>query len=242
MKTKKFKSKQLLKLHFLKSRVYEYSAKKTNFNDLKNTNLDQILVSVKKALQIIFQYNQVNKRVLFIGLPFKLEFKINSLTRHAAVSTSFDIQGIVSNNKANLLLDLKSVTQKFVKRSSRVLSPKLMKKPDLIILFDHEKTHAILSEAWVAKIPVITFIANHNKSTVTQSSYCVNGNYKSILTAFDKNIFFIGLNFLFKNLKKKTPKSLNVLSNVSSQFFSKYENQSKKKANKYFTVSKNNFI
>jgi ribosomal protein S2 len=200
MKTKKFKSKQLLKLHFLKSRVYEYPVKKTNFNDLKNTNLDQILVSVKKALQIIFQYNQANKRVLFVGLPSKLEFKINSLTRHAAVSSGFDIQGIVSNNKTNLLLDLKSVTQKFVKRSSRVLSPKLMKKPDLIILFDHDKTHAILSEAWVAKIPAITFVTDYNlKGTVTQGSYCVNGNYKSVLTAFDKNIFFIGLNFLFKN-------------------------------------------
>jgi ribosomal protein S2 len=200
MKTKKFKSKQLLKLHFLKSRVYEYPAKKTNFNDLKNTNLDQILVSVKKALQIIFQYNQANKRVLFIGLPSELEFKINSQTRHAAVSNSFDIQGIVSNNKTNLLLDLKSVTPKVVKRSSRVLLPKLMKKPDLIILFDHDKTHAILTESWVAKIPAINFVANDRfKGAVSPSSYCVKGNYKSTLTAFDKNIFFIGLNFLFKN-------------------------------------------
>jgi hypothetical protein len=232
MKTKKFKSKQLLKLHFLKSRVYEYPVKKTNLNDLKNTNLDQILVSVKKVLQVIFQYNQANKRVLFIGLPTKLEFKINSLTRHAAVSACFDIQGIVSNNKTNLLLDLKSLTQKLVKRSSRVVTPKLMKKPDLIILFDHDKSHAILSEAWVAKIPAITFVANHTlRGTVSQSSYSVNGNFKSILTAFDKNIFFIGLNFLFKNLKKKKPRSFNVLSNSSSQFFSRYENKSKKKAN-----------
>ena len=55
MKTKKFKSKQLLKLHLLKSRVYEYPIKKTNFNDLKNINLDQILVGVRKALQVIFE-------------------------------------------------------------------------------------------------------------------------------------------------------------------------------------------
>ena len=32
MKTRKFKFKQLLKLHLLKSRVYENSIKKTNFN------------------------------------------------------------------------------------------------------------------------------------------------------------------------------------------------------------------
>jgi hypothetical protein len=229
MKAKKFKSKQLLKLHFLKSRVYEYPIKKTNFNDLKNTNLDQILVSVKKVLQVIFQYNQANKRVLFIGLPSKLEFKINSLTRHVALSACFDIQGIFSNNK-NLLLDLRSLTQKFVKRSPRVLSPKLMKKPDLIILFDHAKTYAIISEAWVAKIPIITFVADNNfRGTMAQSSYCVNGNFKNILKAFDKNIFFIGLNFLFRNLKKKKLRSFNVLSNSSSQFYNKYENNSKKK-------------
>lgn len=204
MKTKKFKSKQLLKLYLLKSRVYEYSVKKTNFNDLKNTNLDQILVNLRKAVQVIFQYNQANKRVLFVGLPAKLEFKINSLTRHVAVSNSFDIQGIISNSKTNLLLNRKSSAQRFVKRNSKVLSPKLLKNPDLIILFDHEKSYAILAEAWVAKIPTITFVANNNvRDTMIPNSYYVKGNFKSTLTAFDKNIFFLGLNFLFKNLTPK---------------------------------------
>ena len=222
MKTKKFKSKQLLKLHLLKSRIYESPIKKTNFNDLKNTSLDQILVGIRKALQVVFQYNQANKRILFIGLPFKLEFKINSLTRHVALPSSFDIQGIVSNNKKNLLLDFKNSTQKFVKQSSKVLSPKLIKKPDLIILFDYDKSHAILTEAWVAKVPAITFVANNNfRDSTTHHSYFVNGNFKSILTAFDKNIFYIGLNFLFKNLKKKKTKSLSILSNSNSQFFRK---------------------
>jgi ribosomal protein S2 len=222
MKTKKFKSKQFLKLHFLKSRVYECFIKKTNFNNLKTTNIDQIFISVKKALQIIFQYNQANKRVLFIGLPPKLEFKITSLTRHVVVPASFDTQGIVSNSKTNLLLDLKSITQKFVKPSSRILSQKLMKKLDLIILFDH-KNHAILSEAWRAKTPVITFVSNFNvRSTTVQSLYYVNGNFKNILTNFDKNVFFIGLNFLFKNLKKKDLRSFSVLSNSSLPFISKY--------------------
>lgn len=216
MKTKKFKSKRLLKLHLLKSRVYEYPIKKTNFNDLKNINLDQILAGVRKALQVIFQYNQADKRILFIGLPSKLEFKINSLTRHAAVSNSFDIQGIISNNKTNLLLDFKGSTQKFAKRGLRVLSPKVVKNPDLIILFDHDKRHVILSEAWVAKIPAIVFVVTDNfKDSAIQNSYLVNGNFKSILTAFDKNIFFVGLNFLFKNLKKKKPSSFSVLQSSS---------------------------
>lgn len=222
MKTKKFKSRQLLKLHLLKSRVYEYPIKKTNFNDLKNTNLDQILVGIKKALQVIFQYNQTKHRILFIGLPSKLEFKINSLTRHVAVSNNFDIQGIISNNKPNSLLDSKSSKQKLVKRNSIFISPKLMKIPDLVVLFDHGKSSAIFSEAWVAKIPTIAFFADTNfRYAMTQNSYFVNGNFKSILTAFDKNIFLIGLNFLFKNLKKKKMKSSLSPTNPRSQYSSK---------------------
>ena len=78
MKTKKFKFKQLLKLHLLKSRVYEYPIKKTNFNDLITANLDQVIVGIKRALQVIFQYHQTNKRILFIGGPKEISNKIYS--------------------------------------------------------------------------------------------------------------------------------------------------------------------
>lgn len=222
MKTKKFKSKQFLKLHLLKSRVYEYPIKKTNFNDLKNVNLDQILIGVRKALQVILQYNQTSRRILFIGLPSNLKFKINSLTRHTAVSNSFNIQGIISNNKSNLLLNLKNSTKKSVKQNPALLLLKSMKIPDLVILFDHEKSHTVLSEAWTAKIPVIAFTDNNTNSNnwMFQNSYFINGNFKSILTAFDKNIFFTSLNFLFKNLKKKL-KPLSVLPKSKSYVTSK---------------------
>ena len=219
MKTKKFKFKQLLKLHLLKSRIYENPIKKTNFNDLTNTNLDQILVSFKKALQVIFQYNQIDKRILFVGLPSKLEVRINSMTQHIAVSASFNIQGIISNNKANSSVNVKKSSHKLVKCGSTFLSPKLMKKPDLIVLFGHEKSHSLIAEAWIGKIPVIAFTDNNNLNPLlNQNSYFINGNFKSILTTFDKNIFFIGLNFLFKNLKKKKKSFSQVLpkSNVQS--------------------------
>jgi hypothetical protein len=209
MKIKKFKFKHLLKLHLLKSRVYEQPIQKTNINDLTHLNLDHVLVGVKKALQVIFQYNQTNKRILFIGLSSKLELKINSLTRHVAVSNSFNIQGLISNNNVNFPLDIKISSQKPIKQGSPFFSPKLAKKPDLIILFDHEKSSSVLSEAWLAKIPVITFAFNNDcKNQLTSNSYVVNGNFKNILSTFDKNIFFVGLNFLFKNLKKKKVSSV----------------------------------
>ena len=101
-------------------------------------------------------------------------------------------------------MSTKKSSHKLVKHGSIAFSPKLMKKSDLIVLFDHEKSYSIISEAWIAKVPVITFMANNNfRDSFIQNSYFVNGNFKSVLTTFDKNIFFISLNFLFKDLKKK---------------------------------------
>jgi hypothetical protein len=214
MKIKKFKFKQLLKLHLLKSKVYEYPIKKTNLTDLININLDQILIGIKKSLQIIFQYHQTEKRILFIGLPSKLELKINLLTRHVAIPNSFNIQGLLSNNNIKLVKNIKDSTQAWLKRHSKFLLPKLIKKPDLIVLFDHEKSKNILSDAWVAKIPVIVFHAEP-KDASAPNFYNIEGNFKNILTTYDKNIFFIGLNFLFKNLKKKKSESFSTFSTTN---------------------------
>jgi hypothetical protein len=220
MKTRKFKFKQLLKLQLLKSRVYEHPIKKTNFNDLINANLDQILVGIKKALQIIFEYNQANKRILFIGLPAKLEFKINFLTRHIAVPNNAPVQGYISNNNFKSLDD--STHALFNKYPPKFLAPELIKKPDLLILFNHEKENAILSEAWIAKLPVIAFDVDNNiKDKFNQTFYVVNGNFKNILTTPDKNIFFIGLNFLFKNFKKKKIDSSSNFSKLNQTFSGK---------------------
>lgn len=227
MKTKKFKFKQLLKLHLFKSRIYECSIKKTNFNDLITANLDQVIVDIKKALQIIFQYHQTNKRILFIGLPFKLELKINSLTRHTAIAHSFFIQGLISRSNANAVSSIQSPIYKSAKQSSTLLVSKFAKKPDLIVLFDHDKNFSILLEAWVAKIPVINFVDNDRYGdSPIQSLYSVNGNFKNILSVFDKNIFFIGLNFLFKNWKKKQ----NRFSSNLPKFNSKFSNENRKRS------------
>lgn len=231
MKTKKFKFKQLFKLQLLKSRVYEHPIKKTNLNDLANANLDQILVGIKKALQIIFQYNQTSKCILFIGLPSKLESRINVATRHVAVPKSFNIQGLISNNSVKLLKDIKSSTQLSFKASSQYLLPKLAKTPDLIMLFDHEKGKTLLSEAWVAKIPLIAFEINDDfRAVSTSNSYVINGNFKNALTTLDKNVFFISLNFLFKKFEKSKKKPLLVLPKKNSASFTKATKSPKRKA------------
>jgi ribosomal protein S2 len=199
MKIKKVKIKQLLKLNLLRSKIYEQPIKKMKFDNLIDSNLNQIIVDAKKVLQIIFQYHQIEKRILFIGLPYKLESKINQFTRHVAVPKNLDIQGMITNCNWKSLKNTKNSNQMWLKDSSKFLLPKLTKRLDLIVLFEHEKSKTIFSEAEVAKIPLVCFGSNFESSNM--ASYKVEGNFKNVLTASSKNIFFIGLNFLFKNSK-----------------------------------------
>nr|YP_009144745.1 ribosomal protein S2 [Pseudo-nitzschia multiseries]AKJ77353.1 ribosomal protein S2 [Pseudo-nitzschia multiseries] len=200
MKIRKVKIKQLLKLNLLKSKVYEQPIKKMKFDNLIDANLNKIVTDIKKVLQIVFHYHKAERRILFVGLPYKLEFKINQSTKHVAVHKSFDIQGIISNNEWKSFNVNKSLSQIWLKESSNFLLPKLTKKLDLIVMFDHDKTKTILSEAQAIRVPVVLF--GTDLDSQNRALYNVEGNFKNVLTASDKNIFFAGLNFLFKNLNK----------------------------------------
>jgi ribosomal protein S2 len=200
MKIKKVKIKQLLKLNLLKSKVYEQPIKKMKFNNLIDANLNQIVVDIKKVLQIIFQYHKAEKRILFLGLPYKLESRVNQLTKHIAIPKNFNIQGMISNYNSKSFKSDRNSNQAWLKNSSKFLLPKLSKKLDLIVLFNHDNNETILSEAGVAKIPVIFFGTTFGSQN--SASYKVEGNFKNVLIGSNKNIFFIGLNFLFKTFKK----------------------------------------
>jgi len=197
MKIKKIKIHRLLKLNLLKSKVYEQPIKKMKFDNFIDVNLNQIIVSIKKILQIIFQYHKTGKRILFLGLPCKLELKVNQSTKHVAVTKNLSIPGMISNCKS--FKNYGNSNQTWLKNSSKFLLPKLSKRLDLIVLFDQDKNEKILSEAKIAKIPVIFFGTNFESQS--RALYSVKGNFKRILTSCDKNVFFIGLSFLLKNRK-----------------------------------------
>ena len=189
MKIKEVKIKQLLKLNLLKSKVYEQPIKKIKFNNFIDANLNQIVVDIKKVLQIIFQYHKVEKRILFLGLPYKLESRVNQLTKHIAISKNFNIQGVISNYNSKSFKSDRNSNQAWLKNSSKFLLPKLSKKLDLIVLFNHDNSETILSEAGVAKIPVIFFGTNFGLQN--SASYKVEGNFKNVLIGSNKNVFFI---------------------------------------------------
>jgi ribosomal protein S2 len=199
MKLKKFKFKQILKLHLLNSRAYEHTVKKNNSGFLTDFKLIQILSDFKKVLHIIFEYHQANKQILFVGVPNKLELKINRQTQHVAVDSNFELQAVISNN-LKVTNSFKSSKLSMTKSYAKLLTPKLSKKPDLIVLLAHEKKQNIIGESNVAKIPVIVFDSDWDTPyNSLRGSYNLRGFDGSSLS--EKNLFFLGLNFLFKQFK-----------------------------------------
>ena len=199
MKLRKLEFKQILKLHLLKHRTYEQSSvKNNNMNLITDLSLNETIFNLKKALQIIFQYHIKNKRILFIGIPVKLESKINRTTNHVAISQDLNVQGLISNlSNKNLMSTKQTSKQKTVKFKS--LLPKLSKKPDLVVVVAHEKIEAIYKECAVAKLPIINFRTEDlSKETWSTYSYDLQLSHKNSSLITDKNLFSIGLNFLFK--------------------------------------------
>lgn len=222
MKLRKFEFKQILKLHLLKHRTYEQSSvKNNNMNLVTDLSLNETIFNLKKALQIIFQYHIKNKRIIFIGVPTKLESKINRATNHVAIPQDLNIQGLISNRSNKNVMSAKQTNkQKTIKFKS--LLPKLSKKPDLVVVVAHEKTEAIYKECAVAKLPIINFkTENFSKETWSSYSYDLQLNHKNSTSITDKNLFSIGLNFLFKvsDIQNRKP-------------FSSKQTDSKKKSNK----------
>nr|YP_009495390.1 ribosomal protein S2 [Cylindrotheca closterium]AWQ64037.1 ribosomal protein S2 [Cylindrotheca closterium] len=210
MKLRKLEFKQILKLHLLKHRTYEQSlVKNNNMNLVTDLSLNETVFNLKKALQIIFQYHTKNKRVLFIGLPTKLESKINITTNHVALPQDLNIQGLISNRSNKNLRSVKQTSkQKTVKFKS--LLPKLSQKPDLVVVVAHEKVEAIHKECAVAKLPIINFRTEElSKETWSTYSYDLQLSNKNSSLAADKNLFSIGLNFLFKISDIQNRKSFN---------------------------------
>lgn len=205
MKLKKVQFKQILKLHLLKHRTYEQSLKNNNFNLITEVTLNQIIINFKKILQVIFQYHNQNKRILFVGIPKKLELKINSTTNHVAVSDSFNIQGLISNNLNMNKQDIKH-ENKHRLFGFKSLLPKLSKRPDLVVLVSHDKKSNLLKECFVAKIPVVNF-ETENDSKEIWSIYSHKVQLSNNGLVHNKNLFFIGLNFIFKisKIKSSTP-------------------------------------
>ena len=208
MKLKKLEFKQILKLHLLKHKTYDrFFAKNNDANLITNSTLNETLFNLKKALQITFQYHKQSRQILFVGVPKKLKEKINKTTNHIAVAQTINIQGLVSNNSNEKLANVKQINKQNM-LEFKALSPKLLKKPDLIVIIKSEKAYAIEKECVVARLPFISLTSFGLPKEANPSYQCnfqsTSGNSNLV---FDKNLFLSGLDFIFKVSKTRHKKS-----------------------------------
>ena len=204
MKLKKFKFKQVLKLHLLNSKIYEHGTKKGNSTFLTDLNLTKTVSEFKKSLNIIFEYHRLNKRILFVGLPPKLELKINQRTHHAAVGKNVELQNLFTNNLKPFKF-FKGGKHLATKDYFKLSLAKLSQKPDLIVLLAHEKKQKVIIENNLAKIPLVVFSSSDcSENNSFDGFYNVTGFHENLVSTSEKTLLFLGLNFLFKRFKKKS--------------------------------------
>ena len=153
----KIKTKQLLKLHIIKFRVYENH--KNSLDYLPNINTAEIVIKLKKSINIIYNFHKNKKKILFIGVPKLIEKKINLETNHIAVPEFYNILGLFINKPILKNLRLKN---KSIQKSKLFSFSKLNYKPDLILIFNYDNEDLIIKESYKSKIPVIKFNYNFN--------------------------------------------------------------------------------
>jgi ribosomal protein S2 len=204
MKLKKFKFKQVLKLHLLNSKIYEHGTKKGNSAFLTDLNLTKTISEFKKSLNVIFEYHQLNKKILFVGLPPKLELKINQRTRHVAVGRNVELQTLLTNSLKSFKLSTGTKHLAF-KDYFKLSLAKFSQKPDLIVLLAHEKKQKVIIENNLAKIPLIVFNSSDGlENDSFNGFYNVTGFRENLISKSEKTLLFLGLNFLFKRFKEKS--------------------------------------
>lgn len=199
MKLKKLESKHILKLYLLKYGTHEQTVLKNNVmnSDIEFT-LNEIMLDFKKALQIVFQYHARNKQILFIGAPMNLESRINKTTRHVAISKNVNMHNLISNYSHENLAKSKLVNKQQINQFKPSLS-KPLKRPDLIVIIEHETPGVICKECAIAKLPVVNFkTTNFSKSIWSMYSYNSQLISRNSNLGTNVNLLTVGLNFLFK--------------------------------------------
>lgn len=207
MKVKKIRHEKykVLKLHLLKSRVYQIRSTKNFLNESLNQNLEQSELHIKKALKIIYEYHSKNCKILFIGFPssnIKLFSNLISNTQHFFIPSNLWINGLLANQTSISQFLLGSTfSQKSrlsLKNANSLLSIKT--KPDLVVIFDQSIETDTLKELYNLDIP-ITFFGS--KSVLNeQITYKIPGNFFFINQKV-KNI----ISFLLCSIMKKIPRN-----------------------------------
>lgn len=194
----------LIKLNLIKSQVYKNKIKKNKHDNVNNIKTEYTELHLKNILQIIHKYHNNNNKILFIGIPNNFQKKLTKIlkkTRHIAIPQSIWINGVLSNRFAIFRQlykkHLKNIERKKLHNKTIDFLFSVVKRPDLVVIFNPNLEHNALNEIYKLKIPIITL--NHKMYFNTKSSYQVPGNFKTLYKKKVHAIFFL----LISILKKK---------------------------------------
>lgn len=199
----KINSKKIIKLHLIKSKTYEQPIKKKTFKSLPDISIRDIMLNFKKSLNIIFKYHKNNKRILFIGNPKVIEDEINSNTIHTSIS-NYDKNIINKRIITNNFIANSVKLNKYLFKNNKFMLSKLLKKPELIVIFKQQQNNHLIKESTVLKIPTIEFNCNLKRNNWNYN-YNIPGNFNLTENKIINNIYFIVFNSLLnRSCKQKT--------------------------------------
>ena len=170
----------LLKYKLIETEIYD----KRQY--VKNIKIEDIEYRLKKILYIIYKYHILNRKILFIGAPLNISYKLKKFVQnnHVIVPNKIWERGALGN---------KTTCFKHLAKNSRIVKNKtlsnflfeLKKNVHLIVLFEDSKNYLeILSEAHkLQKTPIISIssdIRNLYKNDYQQRkpTYKTFGNFK----------------------------------------------------------------
>lgn len=198
LKKIKIKSQRLFELHLMKSRIYEQPIEKSFSRSLPNVDLTNIIVNFKTALSVIFKYHTSNKRILFIGVSKSMGTILNRKSQHVAISRSLDMKKV---RLETMFKNNFSSDKQISKLENFSLLPKLTHKPDLLVVFEQNRSNsdfeAIVQESYTNRIPIIKFNSNLQERSKIHS-YSVPGNVKGFSSKIIDSLFSVLVNTVIK--------------------------------------------
>lgn len=164
---------KLLKLKIFQTKIYN---KEQYLNNIK---IEEIEYRLKKISHIIYKYHNLNKTILFVGIPLNV-LKIKKLSKnnqHIFLPSNIWLRGAIYN-KQPFFRELQKNKKPTTNKVSKLIF-QLKKNIDLIIVFDETTNLGIINESYLTRIPTIALNSDLNIQ-FEKPSYKVPGNFKFI--------------------------------------------------------------
>jgi len=198
MKIRKIKIQKykLFKYNLLKLQTY---SNEQSPNAFSSNSLQQVEISLKQILKLIFEYHICGFKILFVGFPIafkRRQTKLINFTNHSFIPKNSWVNGIFRNRLSTITYLKLSESQKLSRNLDYLFAVKT--KPHLVVIFDESIENNIIQEFYKGGIPVVSF--NYSKLNINKISY-------KTLTRFNfvkKNLNLMYFFFTLFIIKKKT--------------------------------------